>query len=80
VIGVTASVAGIDGKLPPATEFHEGGPIAFVLNLGSNSFDIVDQGDNVIHSLAGGDAATVLSFDNTTANGDWDVVEDPILS
>jgi hypothetical protein len=79
-IVVTAGSAGIDGKMPDARTFQEGGPIAYILNVGSNSFDVVDQSDAVIVTLAANEAATMLLFDNSTADGDWDAIESSVLS
>jgi hypothetical protein len=82
IIGVVASAGGVDGKLPDARRYGQGGgPICYVLNRhATNSINIVDQSDAVITSLAAGDAATVLLFDNTTADGDWEVIVRTILT
>ena len=68
---VAASAGSLKGNLPDATRFKPGHPHFYILNGGSNAFDIADFGGNVIQNLTTGKAAIVSLLTNTTQNGVW---------
>jgi len=72
VWSISAKGPGLFAILPDARRFsHTGGPMFEVLNLGTNSFDIVDQSLTLIGTVAVGEACEVVLLDNSIANGDW---------
>ena len=76
VYTVTASSPGLDGRLPDATSVHArmglGGPMLYVINLGANSIDIIDNdGGSVSAALAQNEVATITLSDATTSAGTW---------
>ena len=60
-------------KLPDATTLKNGGPYFYVINVGSNDFDLQDNDGNVLHTVAQATTDLVLCAmaDNSTVAGVW---------
>jgi hypothetical protein len=79
-ITISASV-GLSGLLPDAREFPQtGGPVAYILNIGSNAVDLEDADNGSIATVGVNEAAEVHLVGNATAAGGWIVGVKPILS
>jgi len=70
---VTPGAAALVGLLPDARRFpHTGGPIAWVANLGAQTFTIKDHSGTVtVVAVAAGKVGKILLRDNTTSDGLW---------
>lgn len=71
---ITASSTGLKVRLPDATRLKPGGPYMYILNNGTNSFEIVDKGGNSFSpalNLAADEVATMLLVEGGTQNGTW---------
>ena len=68
---VTTTSAPINIKLQSARQLKTGGPIGLIVNAGSNSFNIVDNSNNLLVALPAGNSAELALLDNTTAAGSW---------
>lgn len=69
---IIASVAGVDGRLADARDLRAGGPQLFVLNLGANAIDIIDNaGGAIVSSVAQNKVVQLHLSDNTTQAGTW---------
>jgi len=70
---ITMTAASQQVKLPDAQdEPYTGWAVYSVVNLGANTFDIVDQDDNVIHAaLAQNEMCRIALLDKSTAAGSW---------
>lgn len=68
--------AGNDVVLPPANGSFQncgrlGGPSFLIVNVGSVSFSLKDDGGNVLETIATDKAVLVCLAANVTANGNW---------
>lgn len=73
IVEVTATVAGLDLFMPPATQVSQG-QSTLIRNIGSNSFTVVDTSGNTIVSIASGVAQYIYVTDNSTVDGSWESV------
>ena len=73
IIEVTATVAGLNLIMPPATQVSDG-QSSLIRNIGSNSFTVTDNSGNTIVVIASGIAEYIYVTDNTTINGSWETV------
>ncbi len=73
IIDVTATTAGLQLQLPPASQVSTGQSV-LVRNVGSNAFTVTDTSGNTIISTASGIAEFIFLTDNTTLNGVWSSV------
>ncbi len=73
IIEVTATVAGLDLYMPPATSVSTG-QSALIRNIGSQTFTVVDVSGNTIVSIASGVAQYIYVTNNSTINGTWGTV------
>lgn len=73
IIEVTATVAGLELIMPPATQVSEG-QSTLIRNIGVNQFTVVDNSGNTIVPIASGIAEYVYVTNNTTINGSWETV------
>lgn len=71
---VATTSGSINIKLQSARQLQKGGPIGYVINSGSNSFNLVDNSNNLLATMAAGDAVTLALIDNATAAGSWIVI------
>ena len=58
-------------KLPDATTLRTGGPYFYVINIGSNSFDLQDNGSTVLDTVAVNEVVLCALANNSTAAGQW---------
>ncbi len=60
-------------KLPDATTLKEGGPYFYIINIGSNDFDLQDNDGNVLQTVAQVTTDIVLCSleNNSTSAGQW---------
>lgn len=67
------ATAGQVVKLPDATTLVEGGPYFYIINIGSNDFDLQDNDGNVLQTVAQATTDLVLCAlaDNSTSAGVW---------
>ena len=70
IIDVTATVASLQLRLPPAQQVSTGQSV-LVRNVGSLAFTVTDNSGNTIISIASGIADFIWLIDNTTTNGSW---------
>jgi len=73
IMDVTATVAGLSLILPSAQQVSVGQNI-IIRNTGSNSFNVVDAGLNIITTIASGIANFIYLTSNTNDNGTWTVI------
>ncbi len=73
IIEVTATVAGLDLYMPPATSVSTG-QSALIRNIGSQTFTVVDVSGNTIVPIASGVAEYIYVTNNSTINGTWESV------
>jgi hypothetical protein len=73
IMDVTATVASLSLILPSAQQVSVGQNI-IIRNTGSNSFNVVDAGLNIITTIASGIANFIYLTSNTTDNGTWTVI------
>ena len=73
IIEVTATVAGLELFMPPASSVSTG-QSALIRNIGVNSFTVVDTSGNTIVPIASGIAEYIYVTDNSTINGSWESV------
>jgi hypothetical protein len=73
IIDVTATVAGLDIYLAPATEVSTGQTVLF-RNIGAETFTVVDNSGNTVVSIASGVAQYIYLTDNSTVDGVWESV------
>lgn len=72
IMRVTASSPGLTLRMPPADETSSGTD-TLIVNVGSNTFTVADNGGNTIVSSVAGNAHYIYVVDNTTDNGSWAV-------
>ena len=73
IMDVTATVASLSLILPSAQQVSVGQNI-IIRNTGSNSFNVVDAGLNIITTIASGIANFIYLTSNTNDNGTWTVI------
>jgi hypothetical protein len=73
IIEVSATTAGLNLIMPAATQVSVG-QSTLIRNTGANSFNVVDNGNNAIVSIASGVAEYIYVTDNSTVNGSWESV------
>ena len=71
---VDVSAGGLSVILPNATQMQTGAPIFFIFNVDAVlSFDIEDNDNNVLATVASDEVATIYLFNNSTAAGVWGI-------
>lgn len=60
---LTATTTGLEAALPPTAGLQGGGPLFYVVNEGSNSFDLTDSVGSAVATLAAADFA-IVALDN----------------
>jgi len=73
IVEVTASTAGLNLIMPPATEVSVG-QATIIRNVGSNPFTVLDNSLGTIISISSGMAEYIYVTDNTTLAGTWSIV------
>jgi hypothetical protein len=73
IIEVTATTAGLNLYMPPATSVSTG-QSALIRNIGANPFTVVNTSGTTIVSIASGIAQYIYVTNNTTINGTWGTV------
>lgn len=68
---VSTTSAGLNIKLQSARQLKTGGVTGVVVNAGANSFNLIDNSNNLLLVMAAGDSAVLGLIDNTTAAGSW---------
>ena len=68
-----SATAGQVVKLPDATTLLEGGPYFYIINIGSNDFDLQDNDGNVLETVPQATTDLVLCClaNNSTSAGQW---------
>lgn len=66
-----SATAGQSVVLPDATTLRTGGPHFYVINIGSNSFDLEDNDNTVLETVAANELVLVALAVNSTAAGIW---------
>jgi hypothetical protein len=74
IIEVTATTTNLKLIMPAATEVSVG-QSTLIMNIGTNSFTVTDNGSNTIVVVASGIAQYIYVTSNSTVNGTWDVVQ-----
>lgn len=64
------ATAGLSFTMPVATQASTGTTCIFD-NTGANTFSVIDQGSNVLLTVATGTAWVLVLTDNSTTNGTW---------
>lgn len=70
---ISCSVGSKKVKLPDATKMRTGGPHFIIINIGTITFSIADNGGTVLVSVPASQTAVVSLIDNGTVNGSWTV-------
>jgi hypothetical protein len=70
ILEINATAAGLLVYLPPATQVSTGQAL-LVRNTGANSFNVTDNGGNLIATIASGIAEFIYLTDNSTTDGVW---------
>lgn len=65
---------GFTAKLPDARKINLGGLPILTVFCHSRDFDVVDYDDNILVTLTAGECATLYILDNSTAAGEWIVI------
>jgi hypothetical protein len=73
IIQVTATVGGLNVRLPSALQVSTGQSV-LIQNVGSNTFTVTDISGNTISSVASGIAEYIFLTDNSTGDGTWSTV------
>ncbi|UOF80088.1 kelch protein genomics consortium [Caudoviricetes sp.] len=68
---VDATVGSLNVKLPSARQLRTGGYQGVVINCGSNSFALQDNGGTTLKTMVPGDAVELYCTDNLTSAGLW---------
>lgn len=71
VVMLNATTTGLNVDLPDAQTLHLGGPHFYLLNVGSNTITVRDDGANTVHSLAGSKAVILGLVQQDDADGMW---------
>jgi hypothetical protein len=74
IIEVTATTTNLKLIMPAATEVSVG-QSTLIMNIGTNSFTVTDNGSNTIVVVASGIAQYIYVTSNSTVNGTWEVVQ-----
>jgi hypothetical protein len=74
IIEVTATTTSLKLIMPAATEVSVG-QSTLIMNIGTNSFTVTDNGSNTIVVVASGIAQYIYVTSNSTVNGTWEVVQ-----
>jgi hypothetical protein len=64
VWNVSATIPGLSLILPPVTDIPLGGPVFFLINSGSESFDVLDYEESLIISLDADDNCKIVRCNN----------------
>jgi len=70
IMDVTASSAGLNLTLPPATQASVGSD-SLIRNVGSNSFNVLDNAGGAVATIAAGQARYIYITTNATDAGTW---------
>jgi hypothetical protein len=73
IIQVTATVGGLNVRLPSALQVSTGQSV-LIQNVGANAFTVTDISGNTIAAVASGIAEYIFLTDNSTNNGMWSTV------
>lgn len=78
---VAMTAGSLNLNLPDATShaLGEGGPVFYIINVGSNSFGVRDSASTALVTVPVGDAVTMTLLDDSTAAGTWGYILQDVL-
>ena len=68
---LTATGAGLNVNLGDSRDYKIGGPHFFIVNVGANTFTVVDNGGTTLATLTTNQVCEISLLRNTGANGVW---------